>query len=294
MMKELFAMDAIGFWIVVTGALVNIGGALLGNYLVLRKMSLLGDAISHAVLPGLALAFIVTGSRHPLPMLAGAAVAGLVTVLLTELIHRYARVNEDASIGVVFTSMFALGVVLISRVASQVDLDPGCVLYGILESAALDTISLFGVEVPRVSLNLGVMTLFIVAFVLLLWKELMLVSFDPELAAAIGIRPALIHYLLMFMVAAFTVVSFEAVGSILVVAMLVVPSATAFLLTDRLKVMATLSVLLGIASALLGRQLASALETSVAGMMAVSSGGFLLLAALFSPRFGYLTRRGPR
>jgi hypothetical protein len=125
-------------------------------------------------------------------------------------------------------------------------------------------------------------------------EELKLVSFDPELTAAIGIRPALIHYLLMFMVAAFTVVSFEAVGSILVVAMLVVPSATAFLLTDRLKVMVTLSVLLGIASAVLGRQLASALETSVAGMMAVSSGGFLLLAALFSPRFGYLTRRGPR
>jgi manganese/zinc/iron transport system permease protein len=136
-----------------------------------------------------------------------------------------------------------------------------------------------------------VTTVVVVAFVLLLWKELKLVSFDPGLATAVGIRPAIVHYLLMFLVASFTVVAFEAVGSILVVAMLVVPSATALMLTDRLEVMAILSVLVGVTSSVLGRELASVYETSVAGMMAVASGGLLVLAVLFSPRHGYVARR---
>lgn len=290
-MDTVFGVDAIGFWIAVTGALVNVCGALLGNYLVLRRMSLLGDAISHAVLPGLAFAFILTGSRHPIPMLIGAAIAGLLTVLFTELIRRFGRVNEDASIGVVFTSMFALGVVLISRSASKVDLDAGCVLYGILESAALDTVPFFELDIPRVSLNLGVMTIAVVLFVTLLYKELKLVSFDPALATSIGINATLVHYLLMFMVAAFTVVAFEAVGSILVVAMMVVPSATAYLLTDRLKWMVLISVVVGILSAVLGRVTANHYETSAAGMMAVAAGALFALAVLFAPRYGYLAKR---
>lgn len=290
-MDTILGMEVIGFWIIVTGALVGVSGALLGNYLVLRRMSLIGDAISHAVLPGLAVAFAVSGSRHPLPMLLGAAAAGLLTVVLTDLICRFARVNEDAAVGVVFTGMFALGVVLISRVASQVDLDAGCVLYGILESVPLDTISVLGLEVPTVTLNLGILALLVIGFVALFWKELKLVSFDPGLAAAIGIHAGLVHYLLMFMTAAFTVVAFEAVGSILVVAMLVVPSTAAYLLCDRLKWMAVVSVIIGILSAVLGRQLANRFETSAAGMTAVAAGGQLVLAVLFSPRYGYLAKR---
>ena len=196
-MDTIFGMEAIGFWIIVTGALVGVSGALLGNYLVLRRMSLIGDAISHAVLPGLAIAFAVSGSRHPLPMLLGAAAAGLLTVVLTDLICRFARVNEDAAIGVVFTGMFALGVVLISKVASQVDLDAGCVLYGILESVPLDTTPVLGFEIPVVTLNLGALALLVTGFVALFWKELKLVSFDPGLATAIGIHAGLVHYLLM-------------------------------------------------------------------------------------------------
>ncbi len=290
-MDTILGFDAIGFWIVFTGALVNISGALLGNYLVLRKMSLMGDAISHAVLPGLAIAFLVTQSRGALPMLAGALLAGLLTILLTETIRRYAGVAEDASIGVVFTSMFALGVVLISRAASQVDLDPGCVLYGILESAALDTHPLFGVEVPYMALHLAIVTLAVIGFVLLFWKELKLVSFDPALATTLGFRTTLVHYLLMAMVAAFSVVAFEAVGSILVVAMLVAPSATAYLLTDRLKVMALLAPLIGISSAFLGRELAFEFETPVAGAMAVAVGLHFVLAVFFAPRHGLLARK---
>lgn len=290
-MDTILGMEVIGFWITVTGALVGISGALLGNYLVLRRMSLIGDAISHAVLPGLAVAFALSGSRHPLPMLLGAAAAGLLTVVLTDLICRFARVNQDAAVGVVFTGMFALGVVLISRVASQVDLDAGCVLYGILESIPLDTTPLLGMEIPVVTLNLSGLAILVVCFVLLFWKELKLVSFDPGLAKSIGIHPGFVHYLLMFMTAAFTVVAFEAVGSILVVAMLVVPSITAYLLCDRLKWMALLSVIVGILSAVLGRQLANRFDTSVAGMMAVAAGLQFVLAVLFSPRYGTVARK---
>ncbi len=290
-MGTVLGFDAIGFWIIVTGILVNTSGALLGNFLLLRRMSLLGDAISHAVLPGLAIAFIVTQSRSPIYMLIGAGVAGLLTVLLTESIRRLARVNEDAAIGVVFTSLFALGVVLITRAASQVDLDPGCVLYGILESAALDTTPVFGLDVPRMTLNLGILTAIVLLFVSLLWKELKLVAFDAQLATTLGFRAGLVHVLLMSLVAAFTVIAFEAVGSILVVAMLIVPSATAYLLTDRLGWMALLSVAVGISSAILGREAAYHYNATVAGMMAVMAGGHFALAVLFSPKYGYLAKR---
>ena len=291
MMQTVFGMDPIVFWIIVTVALVNVTGALLGTFLVLRRMSLLGDAISHAVLPGLALAFMLSGTREPLPMLIGAMAAGLLTALLTHLIHRYANVPEDAAMGVVFTSLFALGVVMITRVASQVDLDPGCVLYGVLESAALDTRPLFGIEVPRVAVTLAVTFVVTAAFVAALWKELKIVSFDPHLATTLGINADRVHYLLMAMVAAFTVAAFEAVGSILVVAMLIAPAATAFLLTDRLHWMALIACATGILTAILGRNIAAVFDAPVAGMASVVAGGLFLLAVLFAPRYGIVARK---
>lgn len=289
-MNEIFGINAVAFWIVTTGVLVNVSGALLGNYLVLRRMSLMGDAISHAVLPGLAISFLVMQSRSPLPMLFGALIAGLVTVLLTELIRRYADLAEDSALGVVFTSLFALGVVIISRAASAVDLDPGCVLYGILETAAIDTVAVGGLEVPRVALTMGVVTLAVILFVVVFWKELKIVSFDPGLAVSLGIDARLVHYLLMALVAAYTVAAFEAVGSILVVAMLVVPAATAYLLTDRLRWMAVLAALAGASAAFFGRWGAWELETSVAGMIAVAAGAQFALAVLFAPRHGFLAK----
>jgi manganese/zinc/iron transport system permease protein len=280
-MDTVFGMDAIVFWIIATMALVNVTGALLGTFLVLRRMSLLGDAISHAVLPGLALAFMLTGTREPFPMLAGAMAAGLLTALLTHLIHRYANVPEDA----------AMGVVMITRVASHVDLDPGCVLYGVLESAALDTRTVFGMEIPRVAVTLSVTFLVTVSFVALFWKELKIVSFDPQLATTLGINADRVHYLLMGLVAAFTVAAFEAVGSILVVAMLIAPAATAFLLTDRLHWMTLIAAATGILIAILGRNIAAVYDAPVAGMASVVAGGLFMLAVLFAPRYGIVARR---
>ena len=287
-------MSDIALWTVAVAVLCNVPCAVLGCYLVLRRMSLLGDAISHAVLPGLAVAFLLTGSVSGWGMVVGAGVLGVLTAYLTQAIHKVADVPEDASMGVVFTSLFAVGVLLITRAASQADLDPGCVLYGLIEFTPLDTVSAFGLEVPRAVLTLGPALLVTVGFVALLWKELKVVSFDPALAAAMGFRVGLVHYLLMALVAGVTVASFEAVGSILVIAMLIVPAATAHLLTDRLGRMIGWSVLVAVLSAVLGYAGAVRLNTSVAGMMAVAAGGLFAAAVLFAPRHGVLAKSARR
>jgi manganese/zinc/iron transport system permease protein len=280
--------NADSVWTVVVGILCNVPCAILGCYLVLRRMSLLGDAISHAVLPGLALAFLLTKQLNGPAMAIGAAVMGVLTTFLTQVVHKAADVPEDAGMGVVFTSLFAVGVILITRAASSADLDPGCVLYGLIEFTPLDTVPLFGREVPRAVQTLGPALLATIGFVAVFWKELKLVSFDPALAAAMGFRVALIHYMLMAMVAGVTVASFEAVGSILVIAMLIVPAATAHLLSDRLGGMIGWSVAVAVLSAVLGYLGAVKLNTSVAGMMAVAAGGLFLLAVLFAPRHGLM------
>jgi manganese/zinc/iron transport system permease protein len=274
------------------GALVNISCGLLGCFLVLRRLSLLGDAISHAILPGLALAFMVTGSRAVLPMFAGAMVVGVLTALLTETIHRTGKVPEDASMGVVFTSLFAVGVILISRTARQVDLDPSCVLYGEILTIVLDKVPFLWWDVPSVFVPLTVVMLIAVGFIVVLYKELKIVSFDAQLATAMGINAALVHYLLMALVAGATVASFEAVGSILVVAMLIVPGATAHLLTDRLSRMLMLAALHAVLSSFGGYLLAShpAINTSVAGMMTVVAGAQFALAVLLAPRYGLISK----
>ncbi len=284
-------------WIVLAGALCAASAALLGNFLVLRKLSLLGDAISHAVLPGLAVAFFLSESRSSLPMFVGAAVVGVLTAVFTEWIRRYGRVDEGASMGVVFTSLFALGLVMIVQAADHVDLDPGCVLYGAIEFTPFDTVPVFGAEVPRAVVTLGATGLVNGLFVLLLFKELKLSSFDPALSTASGFPAAAMHFALMILVAVTAVASFESVGNVLVVAMFVVPPASAYLLTDRLGRMVGLSVLLAVLAAGLGHLAALAVpgwfgfrSTTTAGMMAVVAGLILALCVLLSPKHGLLTR----
>ena len=284
-------------WIVAVGALCAAACALPGNFLVLRRMSMMGDALSHAVLPGLAAAFLITDSRTSAAMFVGAAVVGVLTALFTEWVRGYGRVDEGASMGVVFTTLFAAGLVLIVQAADSVDLDPGCVLYGALEFTPLDTVAVAGAEVPRVGLTLGVVLLVNLAFVAGFYKELKVSSFDPALATTLGIPARLMHYALMTLVAVTAVASFEAVGNILVVAVLIVPPAAAHLLTDRLPVMIALSVLIAVASAVLGHLGAIALpaafgygSVSTAGMIAVACGLLFTLAVLFGPRHGVLAR----
>jgi manganese/zinc/iron transport system permease protein len=277
------------FWVITVGAMTNTACALLGCYLVLRRMSLLGDALSHAVLPGLVVAFVLSGSLNIVYMALGALAVGLLTTVLVETLHRHGGVSEDASMGVVFTSLFALGVILIKRYAHRVDLDPDCVLNGVLELVQINTVSVAGYELPRALVTIAPVLLLNVAFIVLLWKELLVSSFDPALASAMGLRAGVIHYLLMAMVAVTTVASFEQVGSILVVAMLIVPGATAHLLSDRLRTMLWISAGIAVAAAVLGQIAAVHLNTNTAGTMSVVVGLSYLAAVFFSPRYGIVS-----
>ncbi|MFG0331297.1 MAG: metal ABC transporter permease [Phycisphaerales bacterium] len=279
-------------WVILAvGAIVATNCALVGSFLVLRKMALLGDAISHAVLPGIAIAFLLSGSRAPAPMLIGAGALGVVTVALVELIHRSRRVYEDASIGVVFPALFAIGIILISRYAAQVDLDQDCVLYGEIAYAPFDEITLFGAILPYKAIWVGAAVLiFNLVLVVGLYKELKITTFDAELASSLGYAPRLMHYLLMTAVSITVVSAFESVGAILVVAMLIVPPATAYLLTNRLSLLLVGSVIIGVAASSCGYLVSKPLNCSIAGAMAVTAGAFFLTAWIGSPQHGLLAR----
>jgi len=277
--------------------LCAVASSLLGNFLVLRKLSMLGDAISHAILPGLAAAFFISGARESWSMFLGAAAVGILTALATEWIRGFGKVDEGAAMGVVFTALFALGLIMIVQAADRVDLDPGCVLYGAIELTPLDTVSVGRLEVPRVVVVLSVVLLINLLAVLLFYKEFKLASFDPALARTLGINASFMHYLLMTLVAVTAVASFEAVGNILVVAMFVVPAATAYLCTDRLSTMIVMSALVAAAAAGLGHVGAIVLpqflgyrSTTTAGMMAVATGLLFAVAVLFGQRSGLLVR----
>jgi len=284
-------------WIVTVGALTAVACALPGCFLVLRKMSMMGDAISHAVLPGIAIGFLLTGSRASVPMFIGAAVTGILTAVFTQWVSKFGRVDRGAAMGIVFTTLFALGLILIVRASDYVDLDASCVLYGAMELTPLDTRSVFGWEIPRAVLWIGGVMLANLAILAVLFKEFRLSSFDSSLADTLGFSSNLLHYLLMTMVAVTTVAAFEAVGSIIVIAMLIVPPATALLLTRRLIPMLAIASGVGALSALLGHVAAITIPTwfgfdgtNTSGMMATASGLLFVFAWFFSPTEGLLVR----
>jgi manganese/zinc/iron transport system permease protein len=283
-------------WIVIIGALCAAGCAIPGTILVLRRMSLMGDAISHTVLPGIAIAFLVTGSRDPTAMLIGAVIVGLITAFLVQAIQSLGKVEVGASMGIVFTVLFAFGLVLMRQAIDHVDIDPDCVLNGAIEFAWFDQVP-GGWGIPRGAIVNGVMLLANLFVMLLFYKEFKITAFDPSLAKSQGIKPGFMHYILMTMTAATAVAAFETVGSILVVAMFIVPPATAYLLTDRYGVLIILSLLIGIVSAGLGHLSAITVPTwfgfsgtTTAGAMAVAAGALFFGAWMVSPSQGLLSR----
>jgi len=278
-------------WIIITGALVACACSLVGCFLILRKMSMIGDAISHAVLPGIVIAFLLSGTRDSIVMLIGASAIGLLTVLLIQL-FKNSGVQGDAAIGVVFTALFAVGVVLVSVYARDVDLDLDCVLYGEIAYVPWDTLQIGEFVVgPRAVWMIGTVLLISLIVIGLFYKQFKLCSFDPALAAALGIPVVLFHYMLMGLVSMTTVASFESVGAILVVGMLIVPASTAYLLTDRLSVMIVLSMVDGVLSSVLGYAAAYALDASIAGSIVAAAGVLFAFAFLFSPSQGILFRK---
>lgn len=279
------------------GAMCAASCAIPGTVLVLRRMSLMGDAISHTVLPGIAVAFLITGSRDPAAMLIGAVVVGLLTAFLVQTIQSLGKVEVGASMGIVFTVLFAFGLILMRRAVDHVDIDPDCVLYGAIELAWFDQVHIAGMGVPRGFVVNGVMLISNIVLILVFYKEFKITSFDPSLAKTQGIRPSIMHYLLMTMTAVTAVAAFETVGSILVVAMFIVPAATAYLISDKYGVLMCLSVAIAIIAAALGHLGAITIPlwfgfsgTSTAGSMAVAAGFLFVVAWIGSPKYGLLTR----
>lgn len=271
--------------IILTGTLVAWLCGTLGVFLVLRRMSMLGDAISHAVLPGIVLAYLVSGERGSPLLLVGAAVFGVAVTLLIEFLTRKAGMQRDASVGTSFTLFFSVGIILVSLFASRVDIDADCVLHGEIAMVPFDRWKWLGMDMgPRQISILGGSLLFVL---LVLWrgfKGFYLTSFNSEFAASLGVTTMAWHYVLMGGVSLATVVSFEAVGAILVVAFLVIPPAAAWIWSRRLPEMISLTLLFGFLSAWFGYQLAHFTDSSISAAMSVSALAIFILSILINPR----------
>ena len=278
--------------VLLMGFLVCASCALVGNYLILRRLALVGDAVSHSVLPGLALAFIVARRLDPFFMVLGAAAAGIATTLLIEFIHERSRVKTDAAIGIAFCTLFAIGVLLIEMFASTGHLDADCVLFGQLEDISWEKpVSWLGLpQAPAPIYTMGAVFLVVGCLILLFFKELLLTSFDAALASSLGFSARLYHYGLMAVLAILVVSAFEAVGAILVVAMLVLPGASAFLLTQRLAAMHGIALLHALASAVLGFHLSRIIDCPAAASMVVAGAILFGLVWIFAPRDGLVSR----
>jgi manganese/zinc/iron transport system permease protein len=270
-------------WAMATAAVVSAAAAVVGSLLVVRRMSLLGDAISHAVLPGIVVGVLVSGRPGGLAATVGAVAAAMVTVWLADRLQAGARLSEDAAAGVVFTTLFAAGVALLSFAAARLDIDPGCVLYGMLELVPFDTIECAGVAVPRAFVT-GVVALVGVSLALwATWRAQLFTAFDAPAAAVVGIPVGAITTGLLCATAVVTVAAFEAVGAVIVVAMLVVPAATAELLVSTLPRLIAVAVSIAVASACSGYALAWWADTNAAGMIATILGGWYALAVVVAP-----------
>jgi manganese/zinc/iron transport system permease protein len=259
-------------------------------------MALVGDAISHSLLPGITIAFLLTNSRDTLPMMLGAIAAGVATVALIEAIRHSSRIKPDAAIGIVFSSLFAVGVILISAFADKIDLDAECVLYGELGFIPLQDVVMFGgMEIgPEPVVRMAIIGLIAIGLLLSFFKEMLVTSFDPGLAASLGINPTRYQYGLTLFLSVVIVSSFESVGVVLVIAMIIFPGATALLLTDRLPKAIWLSTLFSALYAGLGFHLATWLEASIAGGMTVIAGFIFGLVWIAAPDRGLLTKFAKR
>ena len=304
------------FWIVLMGFLITAACGMIGNYLILRRMALVGDAISHSVLPGLAIAFLLSHSLNTVPMFIGALGAGIVTTVMIELIHKKTRVKQDSAIGITFSTLFAIGVILISfGQTDAVHLDAECVLYGeigfvplVLVQTELGPGALSVVEkipglnsemfldgnlltiAPPSVIRMAIVTGMTLLLILVFYKELLVTSFDSGLSSSLGINSTVMHYALMGMLSVIIVSAFEAVGAILVIAMLILPGATASLLAYRLPPMFGITVIHAALSAVGGIHLATWLKCSEAGAMVVAGSVLFALAWVFSPSQGLLLR----
>lgn len=279
------------FIILLTACLVTVASSLLGVFVVLRRQSMMTDAISHSVLPGIVAAFWLTGGETAtIPALIGAAVMGLLTVMGVETLTHSKLIKSDAAIGAVFPLLFAIGVILISVYFRGTHLDLDAVLYGEIAYAPMNRMQLFGASVPESLVLMGSLGLINALFVGLFYKELKLTTFDTGLAASLGFAPVALNYALMTLLSLTTVGAFQSVGAVLIVAFVVIPPATAYLLSTRLSRILWLSITLGMLGSITGYYLAVWSDTSIAGCMAGILGVLFIIALLLSPSDGLLQK----
>lgn len=271
-------------------AIVAVACAIPGVFLVLRKMALISDAISHSILPGIVIGFFITQDLNSPLLILFAALTGVITVILVEVIQKTGLVKEDTAIGLVFPTMFSIGVILIAKNANDIHLDVDAVLLGELAFAPFDRMLISGMDMgPKSLWVMGGVLLVSITLLILFFKELKVSTFDVELSSALGFSPVVLHYGLMSVSSVTIVGAFDAVGAILVVALMIAPAATAYLLTNDLKRMLVLSVVFGVFSAIAGYWLAHLLDASISGSMTTVLGIVFLLVYLFAPKKGLIS-----
>lgn len=274
--------------IIITACLVAVAGSCLGVFLVLRRQSMLSDAIGHAALPGIVAAYWFSGGTATIPALIGASAMGLLTIVSTELLERTRLLKVDAAIGSIFPLFFSIGILLVSLFFRNAHLDTDAVLYGEIAYAPLNVITLGSHEVPESLLIMGILAFINIAFVSLFYKELKVSTFDKGLAASLGFYPTALHYALMILLSMTVVGAFQSVGAILISAFIIIPATCSYLLTHKLRYMLIISATIGISCSIVGYYLALKLDTSIAGMIATCLGLILILCFLFAPRRGLL------
>ncbi|MDC7999710.1 metal ABC transporter permease [Aequorivita todarodis] len=271
-------------------AIVAMACAIPGVFLVLRKMALISDAISHAILPGIVIGFFITQDLNSPLLILLAAFTGVITVVLVEFIQKTGLVKEDTAIGLVFPVLFSIGVILIAKNANDVHLDVDAVLLGELAFAPFDRLMLGGSDWgPKSLWVMGSILMITISLLLLFFKELKVTTFDAGLSSVLGISPVVMHYGLMSVSSITVVGAFDAVGAILVVALMIAPAATAYLLTEDLKKMIWLSLLFGVFSAISGYWVANILDASISGSIATTLGVIFLAVYLFAPKKGLIS-----
>ncbi|MFP4844681.1 metal ABC transporter permease [Winogradskyella sp. PE311] len=270
-------------------SLVAVACAIPGTFLVLRKMAMISDAISHSILPGIVIGFFITHDLNSPLLILLAALTGIITVILVEYIQKTGLVKEDTAIGLVFPALFSIGVIMIAKNANDVHLDVDAVLLGELAFAPFDRLIISGADVgPKSLWIVGTILLITVILLFTFFKELKVSTFDKGLAASLGFSPAVIHYGLMSVSSVTTVGAFDAVGAILVVALMIAPAAAAYLLTTDLKKMLGLAIGFGIFSAIFGYWVAHWLDASIAGSITTVLGLVFLMVYLFAPTKGII------
>ncbi|BAO75691.1 metal ABC transporter permease [Winogradskyella sp. PG-2] len=270
-------------------SLVAVACAIPGTFLVLRKMAMISDAISHSILPGIVIGFFITNDLNSPLLILLAALTGIITVILVEYIQKTGLVKEDTAIGLVFPALFSIGVIMIAKNANDVHLDVDAVLLGELAFAPFDRLVIGGTDVgPKSFWIVGTILLITVTLLFTFFKELKVSTFDKGLAASLGFSPAIMHYGLMSVSSVTTVGAFDAVGAILVVALMIAPAAAAYLLTKDLKKMLGLAIGFGTFSAIFGYWVAHWLDASIAGSITTVLGLVFLMVYLFAPTKGII------